>query len=547
MTAPATSGTEPPRVLYPYARSPDQDGPVRRHPVVVVGAGPVGLVLALDLGRRGVPVLVLDEAEGPGEGSRAICFSKRSLEICDRLGAGQAMLDKGVVWNRGKVFRDDRLIYDFDLLPEQGHAFPAFVNLQQPWMETFLIQAVRDAQEVGAPIEIRGRNRVEALVQAPDGVTLTVATPEGPYQVQADWVAACDGARSPIRGMLGLGFEGRVFEDNFLIADVRMQADFPTERWFWFEPHFKSGDSALLHKQPDGIWRIDFQLGRAINRAAELQPDRVRARVAAMLGPEVGFDLVWTSIYTFQCRRMARFRHGRVLFAGDAAHQVSPFGARGANSGLQDAENLAWKLQLVLDGQAPEALLDSYDAERVQAAEENIAASTRSTDFITPASPVSRQFRDAALDLAEHLPFARSLVNSGRLSVPATYDGSALNGPDAPEAPPGTLPARSRPGSPCPDAPLGEGWLLHRLGAGFTLMTLDAEAPDRLSAHGLTIPRLALDIARAPALRDRYLGQATGAVYLIRPDQHVAARWTRFDAGAVRRALARALARKEDP
>ena len=524
--------------LYPYARSPDQDAsaPVR-HKAVVVGGGPIGLATALDLGRRGVPVVLLDDHEGAGLGSRALCFAKRTLEICDRLGAVAPMLDKGVQWNLGKVFYDDRLLYEFNLLPEGGHAMPAFINLQQPWFEKFLHDAITAAQAEGAPIELRGRNRVDAVTPADDHVTLEVMTPDGPYRIEADWLIACDGARSPLRNMLGLGFDGRVFEDNFLIADVKMKADFPTERWFWFEPHFKSGDSALLHKQPDDIWRIDFQLGWNIDRAKELEPASIRARVDAMLGPGVDYELDWCSIYTFQCRRMDRFRHGRVLFAGDAAHQVSPFGARGANSGVQDADNLGWKLALVLQGLAPDSLLDSYDAERVHGADENILNSTRATDFITPKTPVSKMFRNAVLALAETLPFARPIVNSGRLSVPCTYDGSALNGPDHPE-----MPARTRPGSPCPDAPLGQGWLLSHLGRGFTLLAIGLDAPESMTAHGLTVLRLAL--GATPELAARYLGEAKGAVYLIRPDQHVAARWDHYDADAVAAAIARAIGKE---
>ncbi|MCT8331180.1 FAD-dependent oxidoreductase [Albidovulum sediminis] len=524
--------------LYPYAKSPDQEAATpARHKVIVVGGGPIGLATALDLGRRGVPVLLLDDHEGAGLGSRALCFSKRTLEICDRLGAAGPMLDKGVQWNVGKVFHDDRLLYEFNLLPEAGHAFPAFINLQQPWFEKFMHDAILDAQAEGAPIELRGRNRVDAVIPAADHVALDVMTPDGPYRLEADWLIACDGARSPLRGMMGLSFDGRVFEDNFLIADVKMKADFPTERWFWFEPHFKSGDSALLHKQPDDIWRIDFQLGWNIDRAKELEPANIRARVDAMLGPGVEYELDWCSIYTFQCRRMGRFRHGRVLFAGDSAHQVSPFGARGANSGIQDVDNLAWKLALVLDGAAPEALLDTYDSERVHGADENILNSTRATDFITPKTPVSKMLRNAVLELAETLPFARTVVNSGRLSLPCTYDGSALNGPDH-----AAMPARTRPGSPCPDAPVAGGWLLNRLGRGFTLLTIGAPAPEVLTAHGLAVPRLALDAT--PEIRDRYLGDAEAAVYLIRPDQHVAARWDHYSAGAVSDALARAIGKE---
>lgn len=523
--------------LYPYEKSPDQDAdaPVR-HPVVVVGGGPIGLAMALDLGRRGVPVLVLDDHEGVGMGSRAICFAKRTLEICDRLGAGDAMLDKGVEWNVGKVFHDDRELYEFNLLPEDGHKHPAFINLQQPYFEKFLHEAILRAQADGAPIEIRGANRVDGVDVAEDHVALEVMTPDGPYRLEADWLVGCDGARSPLRDRMGLGFDGRVFEDNFLIADVKMTADFPTERWFWFEPHFKSGDSALLHKQPDDVWRIDFQLGWNIDREKELRPENIRARIDDMLGEGADYDLVWTSIYTFQCRRMDKFRHGRVIFAGDAAHQVSPFGARGANSGIQDVDNLGWKLAAVIGGQAPDSLLDSYCAERVQGAEENILNSTRATDFITPKSPVSKMFRNAVLELAETLPFARGLVNSGRLSTPCTYDGSPLNGADHP-----AFPARTRPGSPLPDLAMGGEWLLNRLsGNGFTLLGFGVEVPQSLAVGAMAVTGLSL-AADTPEAASRFLGDATAAVYLIRPDQHVAARWDHFNEPAIRAAVQQAL------
>jgi 3-(3-hydroxy-phenyl)propionate hydroxylase len=494
--------------LYPYAPITDRS----RRKVIVVGAGPVGLVMALDLALRGVPVLLIDDQEGLGEGSRAICFSKRTLEICDRLGAANPMLDKGVLWSKGKVFRHDRLIYDFDLLPEDGHQFPAFINLSQVDFETMLITRLRAVQAEGAPLEFHGGHRVSHVQDHGDHVALNLGTPDGTTTLTADYVVACDGARSPIRAMLGLGFQGRTFEDNFLIADVCMQADFPTERWFWFDPHFKSGASALLHKQPDGVWRIDFQLGSGIDRKAELEPAKVRARVAAMLGPKVEFDLVWTSIYAFQCRRIEEFRHGRILFAGDAAHQVSPFGARGANSGIQDADNLGWKLATVLAG-ASDALLDTYSDERVFAADENILNSTRATDFISPKSPAARLFRDAVLDLAETLPFARRLVNSGRLSVPATYD---LNSDDA-----AGLPLRTRPGAPLTDAPVDGGWLLDHFGQNFALLALNQPAP-----AGVTLPVVRLNAKPGSPLAQRYLGDCPQALYLIRPDQHIAARWS---------------------
>ncbi|TNJ41109.1 FAD-dependent oxidoreductase [Phaeobacter sp. B1627] len=532
--------------LYPYARNRDQDADhPPRHKVIVVGAGPVGLAAAIDLAQRGVPVVVLDDNDKVSFGSRAICFAKRTMEIADRLGVGQAMVDKGVQWNQGKVFFGDRKVYDFNLLAEAGHQFPAFVNLQQYYIEHYLVQRIRTLQADGASIEIRGRNRVTAVRPHDSHTALTIDTPDGPYSLEADWLIACDGAGSAIRAMMGLDFIGRVFEDNFLIADVTMEADFPTERWFWFDPPFNTGQSALLHKQPDGVWRIDLQLGWDIDKTEEQKPENVIPRLKAMLGEDTGFELEWVSIYTFQCRRMARFRHDRVIFAGDSAHQVSPFGARGANSGFQDADNLIWKLQLVLEGLAEDSLLDSYDAERVAAAEENILNSSRSTDFITPKSDISRIFRDAVLDLSEHHPFARPLVNSGRLSLPTVYDGSVLNSGDRlPGADAGT-----RPGAPCPDAPLGDGFLLPQLGHGFTLLTLNADAPDVVEEAGLTIPRLAVttDADETGALAARYLGTAGSAVYLIRPDQHVAARMETYDDGAIRAALRRAIGQEYRP
>ncbi|MGF1476548.1 MAG: FAD-dependent oxidoreductase [Geminicoccaceae bacterium] len=527
--------------LYPYARVPDQDRTeARRHAVIIVGGGPIGMALALDLGRRGVACLVLDDHEGVGKGSRAICFAKRTLEICDRLGCGNAMVEKGVVWNFGRVYRDEEEIYTFNLLPEDGHRRPAFINLQQPYFEKFIVDEIRRQQTAGAQIEIRGRNRVTAVTPKQDHVELEIETPDGPYRAEADWLIATDGANSPTRDMMGLGFEGRVFEDNFLIADIRMEADFPVERRFWFDPPFNRGETALMHKQPDDVWRLDFQLGWNIDRKAELDEEKVRARVRGMIGDGIDFDLVWTSIYTFRCCTMEDYRHGRVLFAGDSAHQVSPFGARGANGGMQDIDNLGWKLGLVLEGKASEALIDSYQVERKMGALENIKNSSRSADFLTPRSPAHALFREAVLDLVTSHDFARPMVNSGRLSVPCTYDGSPLNGRDG--LPGG--PERTRPGSPCLDAPLRPGFLLDRLwSGGFTLLGIEADVPQELEVDGIAIEgcRGTISNNAEPALAERYLGSEAAAVYLIRPDQHVAARWQRFEAAAVTDALRRAI------
>ena len=322
------------KLAFGYVRSPDQDAAVPvRHSVVVVGAGPVGLAAAIDLVRQGVSVVLLDEDDRFSPGSRAICFAKRTLEILDRLGCGERVVQKGVGWHTGKVFFRDKLVFSFDLLAEEGHGHPAFVNLQQYYLEGYYDRA-RDF----TALDIRWRHRVVGVAQDADGVTVTVDTPDGEYRLRCDYLVAADGSRSAVRGLLGHESKGQIFRDRFLIADVRMTAGFPAERWFWFDPPFHPGQSVLLHRQADDVWRIDFQLGWEADPVAERAPERVIPRVRALLGEDVPFDLEWVSVYTFACLRMAHFRDGRVLFAGDAAHGVSPFGARGANSGVQDAE-----------------------------------------------------------------------------------------------------------------------------------------------------------------------------------------------------------------
>lgn len=540
---------------YPYRRSPDQEAGEAHHPVIIVGAGLVGLTAAVDLATRGVSSLVLDDDDTVSFGSRAICFSQRTLEICDRLGIARRMRDKGVTWNLGKVFFQDRLVYQFNLQPEPGHDWPAFVNLQQYYAEEWLIAR---AAELGLT-EIRWKNRVSAVAQQTDRVRLEIDTPDGPYALTCDYLLAADGARSQVRRSLGLALEGQEFEDRFLISDVVMKAEFPTERWFWFDPPFHPGQSALLHRQADNVWRIDLQLGRDADPEEEKRPERVLPRLKAMLGEDREFELDWVSVYTFQCRRLERFRHGRVFFLGDAAHLVSPFGARGGNGGMQDADNLCWKLALVLDGRAPEALLESYDAERVPAADENILNSSRSTDFITPKDAASRALRDAVLELAESQPFARAMINSGRLSRPRVFAGSPLSTPDAKR-----FAGAMVPGAPAADAPVerdGEAdWLLRHLGPDFTLIyfTERRPVPDRalqaLRFDGVPVRPVAVVapgqeeghgaplIDREGLAAARYDGQP-GTCYLIRPDQHVAARFRRFDLAALRAARDRALGR----
>ena len=543
--------------VYPYVKSPDQavSAPVH-HPLVIVGAGPVGMAAAIDAAVRGIGVLVLDEDNTVSVGSRAVCYSKRALEILDRLGCAQPMIAKGVTWKLGKIFFRDELVNQFDLQPAKGEKIPAFINLQQYHMEEIMVRRMAELDN----LEVRWKNRVTEVVNGAEKVTLEVQTPDGPYRLSCDWLIVADGANSPIREQLGLESKGQWFQDRFLIADVVMKAGFPPVRWFSFDPSYHRGYSTLLHRQPDDIWRLDFQLGWDADPEEEKQPENVIPRVRAMLGEDTEFELEWCSVYTFRCRRMERFRYGRSLFVGDAAHQVSPFGARGANSGIQDSDNLIWKLKLVMDGLAPARLLDTYSDERVFAADENIMNSTRSTDFITPKSTVSRSFRDAVLELSRNLPFARALVNSGRLSDTAFLVESALNSVDD-----DSFQGDMVPGAVMADATVaglrGERWLLDTAGNSFVLYLYlqDAAGLDRTVAEQLQllasgqIPVASVVVSRqgaAPAelptlhdaqglFADRY-DALPGTCYLIRPDQHVCARWRAFDLSRVSAALARA-------
>ncbi|WP_104205471.1 FAD-dependent oxidoreductase [Billgrantia saliphila] len=553
--------------VYPYRRPPELNRDDVRHcPVVIVGAGPTGLAMAIDLAQQGVESVVLDDNNTVSVGSRAICFAKRTLEILDRLGCAQPMVDKGVTWQRGRVFFQEREVYDFDLLPEEGHRMPAFINLQQYYFEEYLVGR---ADTLADRIDLRWKHKVVEVASRPERSEVRVATEDGDYRLTCDYLLVADGANSKIRDMLGLESRGQIFQDRFLIADVIMKADFPTERWFWFDPPFHPNQSVLLHRQPDNVWRIDFQLGWDADPEEEKKEENIRPRVQAMLGEDVEFELEWASVYTFRCRKMDSYIHHRVFFMGDAAHQVSPFGARGANGALQSTENLAWKLARVLKGQAPEVLLSTYDDERQHGAAENILNSTRATDFITPKSRVSRLFRDSVLELAEHYPFARRLVNSGRLSMPCRYDGSPLNGHEAEG-----LPRELRPGSPAKDAPVRvagrPAWLLNQLGDRFVLLLdgrVDSARAEALKAelapllerrddlevlivgpapHALTeLPRSTL-IEDAEALVGERYGLTGGIGYLIRPDQHVTARWNSVTADAVDEALNCALGRHLD-
>lgn len=486
-----------------------------RHKVAIVGAGPVGLAMAIDLAQRGIPSVILAQGNSVSVGSRAICWAKRTLEIFDRMGVGDRMLAKGVTWKIGRLFHGDREVYNFDLLPQAGHKMPAFINLQQYYVEEYLIDRIADFPEL---IDLRWQNKVIGHTDDGDHVTFQIETPDGTYQAEADYYLACDGARSPTRKRMGLRFAGETFEERFLIADVHMpQSPFgngAAERWFWFKPPFHSGQSALLHKQPDDIYRIDLQLGFDADPDTEKQPERVMARIRQMVG-DLSADLDWVSVYSFTCARLDRFIHGRVIFVGDSAHIVSPFGARGGNGGIQDVDNLGWKLSAVLHKRASPGLLESYNEERTFGSDENIRNSARATNFMTPKSRMEHLFRDAVLDLAGTEPFARRLVNSGRLSTPCSLNGIGLQKQGG----------ASIIGQACPDVPLQNGnssrWLLTHLGKSY-LDAFKLLLPDGWACPDIDSVEIVTVNTNGPHYQERLGKGAT----LLRPDQHVMAQFT---------------------
>lgn len=509
-------------------------------PVVIVGAGPVGLALAVDLAQRNIEVVLVDQKTAVGKGSRAVTFAKRTLEIFDKLGIGEAVVQHGTQWSISRTYYKDEMIDAKNLQPEEGLKRPAYVNIQQYHIEDYLVKRALQLPQ----ITMCWGTTLLSHQQNEDEVVLTLSDPQGEYQLKSKYLIAADGANSPIRNALNLPFKGQKFKDRFLIVDVVMAADFSPERHFWFSPSFHEGHSVLLHKQPDDIWRVDFQLGWDCDPQQEIEEERVQARLKKMLGEDVNFDIKWLSVYTFECRKLTNFKEGKVIFIGDAAHRVSPFGARGANSGFQDADNLSWKLEQVITGRATETLLESYNEERQIAALENIAQSSRSTDFITPKSEQSFRFRNAILTLAKKHRFAKNMINSGRLSTATDHLSSSINA-TSDDFSTGILP-----GQVCIDSPIvfdhQQKWLLDLLANKFTIIHFGSPTESLIKEFDMLteidanlqliivveqppltlqiIPRVKVIFDAENMLTQRLNGKL-GVSYLLRPDNYVAGRW----------------------
>jgi 3-(3-hydroxy-phenyl)propionate hydroxylase len=509
--------------VYPFVPPPElAGGATRRYPIVIVGGGLSGLTLGCDLANRGVDCVLLDEDDTigvRGASSRGIVYAQKTLEIFAQLGTYPRMREKGVTWSRGKTFAGDEVVYSFDLQAASASVQPPFINLQQFYVEWFLVDRIRELGHC----ELRWKNRVTRVEQGDGFVTVSVETPAGAYALEAEWLVDATGANSAIRATFGLATHTARSADRWCITDVRFKERLPAERWTWVEAPFNERRGVWQHPMADDVWRLDYQMDPDADPEYVSRRDVAEARVRAHLGA-IEFELVWVGPYAYRDHLLDAFRHARVLFIGDAAHVVSPFGGRGGNSGIQDAFNLGWKLALVRAGRAPERLLDTYDAERQPAARQNLEVTSRTARFLAPRSPAEHTLRDAATALARRHPFARPLVNSGRLSVANPYPASpaVTNGGYAVPNVAITLPDGT-------DATLVE--LAQRLGTAFIgilyapTRAQDVAAYAWLEASGRPFRFFVCGpggIGDPDGKLEQALGAEPGSFALIRPDLYLA-------------------------
>ena len=540
---------------YPFVRPPEMDGAARRHRVAIVGAGPVGVTTALELARHGIPSAILDDKNTVNDGSRAICISRHSLEILQQLGVAERFTAKALGWQYGRTYYRDRQIFRLAMRHSEQERFMPMYNLQQQYIELFLIE---QAMTTGL-VELRWQSAVQGISADDTGVAVDVQTPEGRYTLAADYLLAADGARSAVRRSLGLQLHGEAYEGRYVIADVQMRSDFPTERRAFFNPPALPDSTLLIHKQPDNIWRIDYQLMPDEDPEDAIREDRIRARVGAiiaMLGETDDWELEWWSLYKAYTLALDHYRHGRVLFIGDAAHLVPIFGVRGLNNGFADAVDAGWKLAWVLNGWADDPLLDSVTPERRGATMDVFANAGKSTRFMTPPSRGYRLMRDAALSLSLACDWAGGFANP-RQVTPYTYSDSPLTShPQRDHA----FTAGPGAGAPLCNRRLGEDdYLLDHLGRGFNGLYFSATGEIPAEHAGVLdelengdMPFRCLVITHNPDPRSRghantlvdtdggvfeAYGAGSGTLYLVRPDRHVAARWTQLVPDQIRAAL----------
>lgn len=507
----------------------------QRHRVVVVGGGPVGFAVALGLARQGIASVVLEADDSVCLGSRAGCVTSRTLEIFEQTGVADPVMRQGLPWAEGWSYYHTDEVLHLDVPQDPAARFPRLVNIQQCYIEQYMLDSVR--ARYGELIEIRWQNRMEALRQIDGGVELAVSTPLGGYTLTADWVIGTDGARSAVRKALGARFVGTQYDGQYIIADIKMKSEMPPGRRAWFDPPSNPGATLLLHKHRDDLWRFDYQLREDEDPEEAVKPENVLGRIRShleLIGEHAPWQPVWISLYRASCLTLEDYRDGRVLLAGDAAHLVPIFGVRGLNSGMEDVNNLVWKLAYVIRGQAAEALLDTYTPERVFATRENMRHASKSAEFMAPPAPAFALMRSAVLGLAAEHHWVRRLIDP-RQSTTVGYPDSPLNQPGEESA----FAAGPASGFAFVDAPLPDGsHLCQHIGPDFTLLAFEVPQPVAAGIEGARLPVKLLAVPAQGPLAQRYDAQP-GTAYLLRPDGNVLARWRHADPETLRRAIER--------
>ena len=556
--------TEPrPSIYYDYkvyepwlaSKNKQQD----RKKVIIAGSGPAGMVTALELARYGVPSVIVTSELQVSQGSRAIVFTRRSMEILQQVGVDKPMTQHGLPWRFGNSYYRNQHVFRMEAPHDSDDRFFPMLNIQQQYMEEYLL----DACNKNPLIDFRWGNKVTQVDQKDGFVDVEIDTSEGPYRLEADWLVAADGGRSGIRSAMNLEMEGSSYEGFFVIADIRIDLPLPTERLAYFDPEWNPGNTILMHREPHGIWRVDYQLPPGETPEEALKPESLKKRIDAQLAM-IGYagkewEMDWCSVYSARTLTLPDFVHGNVIFTGDAAHLLPIFGVRGANTGFQDAQSLGWQLAFYIKGLAGKAILSNHSAERVGAAREIIEEAGKSTRFMAPPAGGFKLLRDAVLSLSLTQDFVRPLYH-WRTSRPHEYSHSALNskGDDN-----NLFTAGPANGAPPKNIKLGpDNYLLDHLGGGFDLVyfTDEKSIPQELSevinkykARGVPIKVVAVssvagitgaDVTLVDIdghFRSRYGVNASGAGYLFRPDQHICARWLTLDANRLDAALTTAL------
>ena len=541
------------QVFKPWLAS--QNAPQSKHKVVIVGAGPAGMVTALELARHGVPCVLLSADLQFSQGSRAIVFTRRSMEILQQVGVAHRITENGLPWRCGNSIYRGQKVFRMETPHDPDDRFFPMINIQQQYLEEYL----HDACASNPLIDVRWGNKLVKAVNIEDGVSAEIDTPEGPYTLTTDWLVAADGGRSEIRSSMNLKLEGASFESIFVIADIRIDLPYPTERLAFFDPDWNRGNTILMHREPHGIWRVDYQLPPGETPEEALRPESLKQRIDAQL-KMIGFEgtpweMDWNSVYSARTLTLPEYVHQRIVFTGDAAHLLPIFGVRGANTAFQDAQSLGWHLAFVLKGHAPEKLMQNHSAERVGAAREIITEAGKSTRFMAPPSRGFRLLRDAVLSLSLTQEFVRPLYH-WRTSRPHEYSRSLLNSPCDDNAQFTGGPAL---GAPPQNVQLQvDHYLLDHLGGGFDLVYVVGtqgipveigQAVASLQSQGLPLKLIAISATahavegasltlHDPQMRfqERYATKAGGA-YLFRPDQHICARWLQLDAARLTQSL----------